>query len=196
MTSIHKLITAFILFDKAEFKALILAILTHGRQKRKYTGEPYWYHLLAVATTIKKQGYQQELVIAALFHDALEDPLLDLTERLQYFKGLLKRIAGLDREHVLETVVDLTDVYIKGDYPHLKRRERKVLEVARMRLANTHSKIIKLADIIDNSQDIEAHDEGFYKVYQKECLDLTEAIGPVDQILYQWALLSLAKREG
>lgn len=191
LTAFRRLIGAFQLFDRVEFKALILAILTHGRQRRKYTGEPYWFHLFSVATTIKRAGYQRELVVAALFHDSLEDPLLEVTGRVEYLKGVLNRIPGIDREHALDLVSDLTDVYIKRDYMHLKRKERKELEVKRMAKASIHSKIIKLADIIDNSQDIERHDPDFYKVYRRECRELALAIGSVDEHLYAQAMASL-----
>lgn len=190
-SSISRLIVALQLFSLVEFKALILAILIHGRQKRKYTGEPYWFHLLNVAMEVKKKGYQSELVVAALFHDTLEDPLLEITDRCGYLVKILDRLKGIDREHVLELVVDLTDVYIKRDFPHLKRKERKELEVKRMESVSFHSKIIKLADICDNSADIAVQDANFFKVYQRECLELTHAMGNVDKSLYNSALASL-----
>jgi hypothetical protein len=69
----------------------------------------------------------------------------------------------------LELVVDLTDVYIKKDYPQLNRRERKAKEQMRLERTSADSQTIKYADIIDNSVEIVKYDPGFARIFLVEC---------------------------
>jgi (p)ppGpp synthase/HD superfamily hydrolase len=49
------------------------ATLVHGGQVRKGTSTPYVAHLLAVAATVLEYGGDEDLAIAALLHDSVED---------------------------------------------------------------------------------------------------------------------------
>jgi HD domain len=55
------------------FCALIYATHVHGGQVRKGTSTPYIAHLLAVAATVLEYGGDEDLAIAALLHDSVED---------------------------------------------------------------------------------------------------------------------------
>jgi (p)ppGpp synthase/HD superfamily hydrolase len=54
-------------------RALLYATHVHGGQVRKGTSTPYVAHLLAVAATVLEYGGDEELAIAALLHDSVED---------------------------------------------------------------------------------------------------------------------------
>ena len=54
-------------------RALLYATHVHGGQRRKGTSTPYVAHLLAVAATVMEYGGDEDLVIAALLHDSVED---------------------------------------------------------------------------------------------------------------------------
>lgn len=54
-------------------RALALASELHRNQVRKGTGIPYVTHLLAVAALVAEYGGEEDQVIAALLHDAVED---------------------------------------------------------------------------------------------------------------------------
>jgi predicted HD phosphohydrolase len=54
-------------------RALLYATHVHGGQVRKGTSIPYVAHLLAVAATVLEYGGSEDLAIAALLHDAVED---------------------------------------------------------------------------------------------------------------------------
>lgn len=54
-------------------RAVELASQWHAKQKRKGTKVPYIAHLLGVASLVLEAGGDEELAIAALLHDALED---------------------------------------------------------------------------------------------------------------------------
>lgn len=54
-------------------KALLYATHVHGGQARKKTPIPYVAHLLAVSATVLEYGGCEEMAIAGLLHDAVED---------------------------------------------------------------------------------------------------------------------------
>src|SRR5262249_22014686 len=54
-------------------RALLYATHVHGGQVRKATSTPYVVHLLAVAATVLEYGGDEDLAIAALLHDSVED---------------------------------------------------------------------------------------------------------------------------
>jgi HD domain len=54
-------------------RALLYATHIHGGQVRKGTSTPYVAHLLAVAATVLEYGGDEDLAIAALLHDSVED---------------------------------------------------------------------------------------------------------------------------
>ena len=53
-------------------RALMYATHVHGGQARKGTSTPYVAHLLAVAATVLEYGGDEDLAIAALLHDSVE----------------------------------------------------------------------------------------------------------------------------
>ena len=61
-----------ILTDRFD-RALLYATLVHGGQVRKGTSTPYVAHLLAVSATVLEYGGDEDLAIAALLHDSVED---------------------------------------------------------------------------------------------------------------------------
>lgn len=54
-------------------KAVQFATEAHAGQVRKLSNEPYIIHPLQVAKTLEEAGFCEELVIAALLHDTVED---------------------------------------------------------------------------------------------------------------------------
>jgi (p)ppGpp synthase/HD superfamily hydrolase len=54
-------------------RALLYATHVHGGQVRKGTSTPYVAYLLAVAATVLEYGGDEDLAIAALLHDSVED---------------------------------------------------------------------------------------------------------------------------
>ena len=63
---------ATVLTDRFD-RALMYATHIHGGQVCKGTGTPYVAHLLAVAATVLEYGGDEDLAIAALLHDSVED---------------------------------------------------------------------------------------------------------------------------
>jgi (p)ppGpp synthase/HD superfamily hydrolase len=63
---------ATVLTDRFD-RALIYATHVHGGQIRKGTSTPYIAHLLAVVATVLEYGGDEDIAIAALLHDSVED---------------------------------------------------------------------------------------------------------------------------
>jgi (p)ppGpp synthase/HD superfamily hydrolase len=63
---------AAVLTDRFD-RALLYATHVHGGQVRKATFVPYIAHLLAVAATVLEYNGSEDMAIAALLHDAVED---------------------------------------------------------------------------------------------------------------------------
>lgn len=63
---------ATILTDRFD-RALLYATHVHGGQVRKGTSTPYVAHLMAVSATVLEYGGNEDLAIAALLHDSVED---------------------------------------------------------------------------------------------------------------------------
>src|SRR5215469_11637075 len=66
--------------------ALLFAAQVHRNQDRKKSGIPYLSHLLGVASIVMDYGGDEEMGIAALLHDAVEDhggrPMLRAIEQI------------------------------------------------------------------------------------------------------------------
>ncbi len=66
------MMSATVLTDRFD-RALLYATHVHGGQVRKETSIPYIAHLLAVAATVLEYGGSEDMAIAGLLHDAVED---------------------------------------------------------------------------------------------------------------------------
>ena len=147
-------------------RARYFAAKAHAGQKRKYTGEPYIVHPIAVSDRVRMAGGNANMVAAALLHDVLEDT--DATAQ---------QVLEITNQEVLSLVVELTDQYTKEFYPELNRKVRKALEADRLAAASVQAKMIKLADMADNTATITQHDPAFAKVYLREKAELLEKMG-------------------
>lgn len=144
-------------------RARYFAAKAHAGQKRKYTGEPYIVHPIAVADMVQRNGGTPNMIAAALLHDVLEDT--DAT---------VEEVEAITNREVAMLVVELTDQYTKDFYPELNRKVRKRLEAERLAKVSPEAKAIKHADMADNTATIVAHDPGFAKVYLREKAELLE----------------------
>ncbi len=153
----------------------------HGTQKRRYTPERYIAHPMRVMETCRPFTSDVTVLSAALLHDVLEDTPVD-KQQLRTF--LMSVMAKVSAERTLELVEDLTDVYVKKDYPQWNRQKRKAKEAGRLSKIDTEAQSIKYADIIDNSREIVKHDPDFAQVYLFEYNMLLERMNKGNKELY------------
>jgi (p)ppGpp synthase/HD superfamily hydrolase len=138
----------------------------HGSQVRKYTGEPYWTHPLAVAKLVRQHANEYLVFEIALCHDLLEDT--ECTEVLLLEILISIGYTVFESYNIVKATVELTDVYTHERFPNLNRQMRKANEAIRLGTVSDIAQNVKFADLIDNTISIVRHDKGFAKVYLKE----------------------------
>jgi (p)ppGpp synthase/HD superfamily hydrolase len=122
--------------------ALSYAARLHASQIRKRTERPYIGHLLGVASIVIEYGGNEELAIAALLHDAVED------------QGGLLRLREIRRKfgkRVAEIVDGCTDAYSEPKPPWL---ERKRAYIARVGRESADVRLVSAADKLSNTREI------------------------------------------
>lgn len=167
-----------------EAHAAAFAARAHGAidQRRKYTNEPYIDHPSAVADLVRSVPHTEEMLAAAWLHDTVEDAGISLNTIADRFGA---SVAGY--------VEMLTDVSKPEDG---NRAARKAIDLAHSAKASPRGQTIKLADLIDNSRTIVAHDPDFARVYIEEKARLLEVLREGDPTLHAMAseIVALARR--
>lgn len=157
----------------------------HKGQVRKYTGDPYFTHLLAVAEMAEKTNaaYGWEI---GLCHDLLEDTNRSASNFDKFLrKNDYSYIAAI---HIVSSVVALTDIFTKENYPELNRAQRKHLECTRLSAINQEAQTVKYCDLIHNIESIVKYDPRFAKVYLPEMQNILAGMNRGDATTYSKCL--------
>ncbi len=157
------------------------AINAHKRidHRRKYTQQPYAIHLAEVAKLVSSVTDNPEIIAAAWLHDVVEDTSATLFDiETEFGKG----VAAL--------VEDLTDVSKPSDG---NRATRKSIDRQHLAQASPEAQTVKLADLIDNCQDICKNDKRFARVFLEEMDPLLNVLQLGDPSLYELAQKTYAK---
>ena len=150
-------------------EAIKFATEAHGDQKRKYTGEPYITHPIAVMEIVREVPHTEEMLMAAVLHDTVEDTPVTIED--------IKTKFGTK---VAELVNGLTDVSRLEDG---NRKTRKAMDRAHLAKQNAEVQTIKLADLIHNTMSIGLYDPHFYKVYKEEKIKILSVLKLGNQTL-------------
>jgi (p)ppGpp synthase/HD superfamily hydrolase len=137
---------ATVLTDRFD-RALLYATHVHGGQVRKGTDTPHVAHLLAVATTVLEYGGDEDLAIAALLHDSVENQggnarLNDVRNR--FGEGVARIV-----EACSDSLADTGKGEGKAHW-----RERKEAYLAHLRTADEDTLWVSLADKVHNARTI------------------------------------------
>ena len=156
-------------------RARAFAIDAHTRidQRRKYSQQSYSDHLASVASIVASVSEDAEMIAAAWLHDVVEDTPATLYDVETAFG---KEVALL--------VENLTDVSKPSDG---NRAARKAIDRQHTATGPSRAKTVKLADLIDNLQDICKHDMRFAQTFLVEMGATLEVLDTGDQQLYQRA---------
>jgi guanosine-3',5'-bis(diphosphate) 3'-pyrophosphohydrolase len=157
----------------------------HGSQVRKYSGDRYIVHPVRVMEMVREHTDDLPVLAAALLHDVLEDT--SVTEA-EIEAALLRIMDTYSVKETIKLVVELTDVFIRKEYPRLNRRTRKDKEADRLSSVSPDAQTIKYADIIDNVTDIVKEDTDFAKVYVSEAKQMLKVMDAGYSVLRQKAL--------
>ena len=155
------------------YRAMIFAAIAHGDQKRKYTGVPYITHPIEVASILKAAGENEDLQIAAILHDTIEDTHITYNNILETFG---KKIADI--------VLEVTDQSRAEDGNRAIRKEIDRIHISK---ASYEGKTVKLADIISNTSTITKYDKKFAKIYLSEKIELLKVLIDGNEQLHKFA---------
>lgn len=158
--------------------AIRFATRAHRNQVRKYTGDPYITHPLAVMEIVRTvESHTEDMLIAAVLHDVVED--CDVT--IQDICDQFGTVVGMYVEY-------LTDV----STPAMgNRRARKEWDAWHYSRGPAESQTIKIADLIHNTADIHKHDPRFWEVYKHEKWFSLNLLTDADPTLWNSARIQL-----
>jgi guanosine-3',5'-bis(diphosphate) 3'-pyrophosphohydrolase len=168
----------------------LFATNAHAGQVRKYADEPFVTHPIRVMRTCSVYTDDITILSAALLHDVIEDT--ELTRHHLY--DFLLTLMNIQQAHRTVVLVEqLTNVYIKADYPYWNRKKRKREEIKRLSRTSADAQTIKYADIIDNCNEVVHHDRDFAERFLYECSDTLKEIKKGNSILYLRAVETVNK---
>lgn len=123
-------------------QAFVLAYHKHKPQARKASRIPYITHLMGVASLVLEAGGDEDLAIAALLHDIVEDC---------GGRPMLKQVQRLFGERVAEIVDGCTDAYVIPKPPWRKRKENYI---RRLKKEDAGTRLVSAADKLNNLRSI------------------------------------------
>ena len=142
-------------FSPKFWQALQYAARIHGRQIRKKTNRPYIGHLMSVASIVIEYGGDEEMAIAALLHDAVED------------QGGLPRLRDIRKKfgkRVAHIVDGCTDSYVQPKPPWLERKRDYVARVSKEpRDTLVVSAADKLSNVRETLHDVRAQGDAVFE---------------------------------
>ena len=119
-------------------RALVYAFRKHASQSRKGTKVPYISHPLGVAGLVLEAGGDEDLAIAALLHDVVEDC---------GGRPVLAEVRHKFGKRVADIVQGCSDSF---EEPKPPWRERKVQYLAHLRSAGCDERLVSAADKLHN----------------------------------------------
>jgi guanosine-3',5'-bis(diphosphate) 3'-pyrophosphohydrolase len=155
--------------DNAILQIRDFADKAHGDQTRRYTPDRYIVHPTRVMEICRQYTNDRTMLAAALLHDVLEDTEVTKDNIEDFLRTVMDQQQA---QRTIKLVVELTDIYVKKNFPQMNRRKRKIKEADRLGKASPEAQTIKYADIIDNSGEIAAHDPDFAERFLDECRNL------------------------
>lgn len=119
--------------------ALQFAAIAHRNQKRKGQDVPYIVHPFYVAMILQQYGFSEDVVIAGLLHDVVEDTSTSLDEIQTRFGEQVAWIVG-----------QMTEVeYSRKE--SLTWEEKRAISLAHLREGHPDVGAVKVADVLHNA---------------------------------------------
>jgi GTP pyrophosphokinase len=123
-------------------RAFQFAAEKHSGQTRKASTIPYIAHLMGVASLVLEVGGDEDLAIAALLHDVVEDC---------GGAPMLKEVRRRFGKRVAEVVDGCTDAYEVPKPPWLERKESYI---RRLKKESADTRLVSAADKLNNVRSI------------------------------------------
>jgi len=128
-------------YDEKYAEALSYASLLHKDQHRKGNRIPYISHLLAVSSIIWENGGDEDMAIAGLLHDAIED---------QGGMKIYDEIVAKFGKTIGDMVLDCSDSVVEDSENKLPWRDRKLKHIEHLYTMNLKSLYVVIADKTHN----------------------------------------------
>lgn len=125
-------------------RALRRAAVAHRGQARRGSGVPYVEHVVAVAWILARLGCDEDIVVAGLLHDVVEDTDITLTEVEADFGAAVARI-----------VDECSEVKLDAQGTKRSWADRKRDHLAALASASRDARAVVLADKLHNLLSIE-----------------------------------------
>ena len=123
-------------------RAFEFAADKHRKQIRKASTIPYIAHLMGVASLVLEAGGDEDLAIAALLHDVVEDC---------GGEKMLREVRRRFGKRVAHIVDGCTDAY---EIPKPPWKERKVSYINRLKKEDADTRLVSAADKLNNVRSI------------------------------------------
>ena len=123
-------------------RAFLFASEKHAGQARKASTIPYIAHLMGVASAVLEFGGDEDMAIAALLHDVVEDC---------GGEPMLKEVRRRFGDRVAKIVDGCTDSYSTPKPPW---RERKEKYIQHLKSADMETRLVSAADKLNNIRSI------------------------------------------
>ncbi len=123
-------------------RAFLFAADKHAKQTRKASSIPYIAHLIGVTSLILEAGGDEDMAIAALLHDVVEDC---------GGEKMLKEVRRRFGKRVADIVDGCTDAYA---IPKPPWKERKDQYIARLKTEPPDTRLVSAADKLNNVRSI------------------------------------------
>lgn len=130
--------------------AINFSIRVHeGEQKQKRRGKdvPYITHPLAVGLILAHAGAHEDIVVAGILHDTIEDSVPEK----KVTKAMIEEVFGITVANLVESVTE--------DYEELSWEKKKSDALLHMKTFSHESRFLKSADVIANTSEIIADHE-------------------------------------
>lgn len=122
-------------------KAIVFAVKAHAGTERRGKGFPYIVHPMEAVEIVATMTTDQELLAAAILHDAVEDTSVTLDD--------IRREFG---DHVAKLVEEESDVFMEGVSESDSWHERKQAAIDRLSRASRDAKMVALGDKLSNAR--------------------------------------------
>lgn len=124
--------------------ALALAARAHQNQVRKGSNIPYIAHVMHVSVILIRHGFSENVAIAGLLHDVVEDADVSI-----------EAIAAMFGDEIAGLVASVTEIK-RVDGVELPWSERKSYKLEQLRAGGAHVAALKAADAIHNARSTSA----------------------------------------
>ena len=124
-------------------RAMVFAAEAHDGQKRKGKNRAYVLHLMEAAVTVSMMTDDEDVIIAALLHDTLEDTDVNAGQILELFGERVAALVGAESE-------DKRDDRPRGETWRIRKEEA----LATLKAAPREAKMVALGDKLSNMREM------------------------------------------